>query len=91
MASERPDVQRLDGRSAICAVAAVVLISVHELLWRFARETLATPLWEGANLTFTFVLSASVIFIPIFLAWLVVRKDSGPVSTHESSDHSGTL
>lgn len=87
MASKRPDVQPLDGRSALCAGAAVILISVHELLWRFARETLATPLWEGATLTITFVLSASVIFIPVFLAWLVVRKDGVPTETYKTSKH----
>ena len=89
MASERPDVQPLDGRSIICAVAAVTLVTVHQLLWRFARETLATPLWEGATLTITFVLSTSVIFIPILLAWLVVRKDVGSADTvtYETSKH----
>jgi hypothetical protein len=88
MASERPDVQPLDGRSAICAVAAVALVTVHQLLWHFARETLATPLWEGATLTITFVVSAATIFIPILLAWLVVRKDgSSAVDTYETSKH----
>jgi len=79
----------LDRRGALLAAASILLTATYQSLWYFAPQLLAHSLWTGSALNLGFLLGTLSIWVPIFIAWLIVRSDHQSPSreTFEVSEH----
>ena len=86
MKAKIPDV-RLDRRGAAFAVLAVAIIAAYQAMHYLAPDFLAQPLWEGADLTIAFLLGSLSLFIPVAIAWWMIRGDTADGETFDTAHH----
>lgn len=87
--SSTVQVADLRSRDTYLAVVAIASGFVFLAMWYLTPELLTEPLWSGASLTIAFLLGTFAVFIPVFVAWLIIAKDmpSAAGETFEVSDH----